>query len=79
MVSFLLTIDGLFKGRDREWGSLGIPDFHARVGKLFDRDYVWVVTQTMVSFDKLALWALHNVLTYRVYPGFWGRILRRLD
>jgi hypothetical protein len=23
----------------------------------------------------LALWAVHNVLTYKVYPGFWGRKL----
>jgi hypothetical protein len=78
MVSFLLTIDGLFKGRDREWGSLGIPVFHARIGKLFDRDYVWAVAQTMVSFENLALWAVHNVLTYKVYPGFWGRMMRTL-
>jgi hypothetical protein len=63
------------KGWNKEWGSLGIPSFHARIGQLFDRDYVWVVTQTMVSFEKLTLWAVHNVLTYKVYPGFWGRIL----
>jgi hypothetical protein len=64
---------GFPKGWNEEWGSLRIPSFHARIGQLFDRDYVWVVTQTMVSFENLALWAVHNVLTYKVYPGFWGR------
>jgi hypothetical protein len=65
---------GFPKGRNVEWGSLQDPSFHhARIGQLFDRDYVWVVTQTMVSFENLALWAVHNVLTYKVYPGFWGR------
>jgi hypothetical protein len=78
-VCWLLTIDEFLKGWDKEWGSLGIPVFRARIGQLFDRDYVWVVTQTMVSFDILALWALHGVLTYKVYPGFWGRILRHLN
>jgi hypothetical protein len=76
MDTWLLVFDGFPKGRNVEWGSLQDPSFHhARIGQLFDRDYVWVVTQTMVSFEKLALWAVHNVLTYKVYPGFWGRKL----
>jgi len=66
--------DRLLKGQNEEWGSLRLPFFHARIGKLFDRDYVWVVTQTMVSFDQLALWAVRTAL-YKVYPGFWGRLL----
>jgi len=45
---------------------------HCR-GKLLDRDCVWVVTQTMVIFEHLTLWAAHAMLTYKVYPGFWGR------
>jgi len=67
--------DRLFKGRNVEWGNLRLPFFRARICKLLDRDYVWVVTQTMVSFESLALWAVHTVLTYKVYPGFWGRRL----
>lgn len=67
--------DRLLKGRNEEWGNLRLPFFHARIGKLFDRDYVWVVTQTMVSFENLALWTVHSVLTNKVYPGFWGRRL----
>ena len=64
---------GLPKGRNVEWGSRQDPSFHhARIGQLFDRDYVWVVTRTMVSFKNLALWAVNNVLAYKVYPGYWG-------
>jgi len=65
--------NGLLKARKQEWGNLRLLCFHARIGKLLDRDYVWVVTQTMVSFENLALWAKHSVLTYKVYPGYWGR------
>jgi hypothetical protein len=67
------TIDGLLKGWNEEWGSLQLPCSRARIGKLLDRDYVWAVTQTMVSFENLALWAVHTVRYYKVYPGFWGR------
>jgi hypothetical protein len=71
-----LAHHGFLKGRNEEWEILQDPSFpHARIGQLFDRDYVWVVTQTMVSFKNLALWAVHNVFTYKVYPGFWGRKL----
>jgi len=70
------SCDRLLKGQNEQWGSLRLPFFHARIGKLFDRDYVWVVTQTMVSFENLALWALRTALplSYKVYPGFWGRL-----
>lgn len=67
---------GLLEGCNEEWGNLRLPLFHARISKLLDRDYVWVVTQTMVSFENLALWAVHNMLTYKVYPGFWGRVTK---
>jgi len=67
------TIDGLLKGWNEEWGSLQLPCSRARIGKLLDRDYVWAVTQTMVSFGNLALWAVHTLRYYKVYPGFWGR------
>lgn len=69
------AIDGLPKGWNEEWGSLQLPCSRARIGKLLDRDYVWAVTQTMVSFENLALWAVHTVRSYKVYPGFWGRRL----
>jgi hypothetical protein len=67
------TIDGLPKGWNEEWGSLQLPCSRARIGELLRRDYVWAVTQTMVSFENLALWAVHTVRYYKVYPGFWGR------
>ncbi|CZR66365.1 uncharacterized protein PAC_16266 [Phialocephala subalpina] len=63
------------KGWDEEWGSFWVPIFHSRIGQLFDRDHVWAVTQTMVSLETLALWAMHNVYAFKVYPGFWGRLL----
>jgi len=66
-------IGQLLKGWNERCGNLGFLIFHARVGKLLDRDYVWVMTQTMVSVEYLALWAKHAVLAYSVYPGFWGR------
>jgi hypothetical protein len=43
--------------------------FHAEISKLFERDYVWAVTQTMVSFNVQTLW-----LVFGVYPDFWGRV-----
>jgi hypothetical protein len=57
---------------ERILGNLGTPSSHGD-HKLLDRDHVWVVTQTMVIFEHLALWAAHTLLTYKVYPGFWGR------
>jgi len=76
MDAWLLGFDGFPKGRNGELVWLHDPSFHhARIGQLFDRDYVWVVTQTMVSFANLTLWAVHNMLTYKVYPGYWGRKL----
>ncbi|PMD34907.1 hypothetical protein L207DRAFT_128744 [Hyaloscypha variabilis F] len=70
--------DGLLKGCNEARGNLQLPlsNYHRTAGKLLDRDYVWFVTQTMVSFENLALWAKHLVLTYKVYPGFWGRSCR---
>jgi hypothetical protein len=71
---FFVDNNGFLKGWDEEWEHLQDPSFHhARIGQLYDRDYFWAVTQTMVSFENLASWAVHNVLTYKVYPGFWGR------
>ena len=67
------SVDRLPKGWNKEWGSLQLPCSRARIGKLLDRDYVWAVTQTMVSFGNLALWAVHTLRYYKVYPGFWGR------
>jgi hypothetical protein len=67
-----LDSDGFLKGWDFDWENLGTPSTH-RDGKLLYRDHVWVVTQTMVIFEHLALWAAHTSLTYKVYPGFWGR------
>ncbi|PVH83842.1 hypothetical protein DL98DRAFT_652286 [Cadophora sp. DSE1049] len=52
-----LAPDVLLNGRNVEWGSLGICNFHARIDRLFDRDYVWAATQTMVLFGTLAFWA----------------------
>jgi hypothetical protein len=69
------SVDRLPKGWNKEWGSLQLPCSRARIGKLLDRDYVWAVTQTMVSFENLALWAVHTLRYYKVYPGFWGRRL----
>jgi hypothetical protein len=66
---------GILKGWNEEWGSLQLPCSRARIGRLLDRDYVWAVTQTMVSFENLALWAVLTVCSYKVYPGFWGRRL----
>jgi hypothetical protein len=48
---------------------------HARTTTLFDRDSVWVVTQTMVSIggsqrllgDRRLL-----CLDFSIYPGYWG-------
>jgi hypothetical protein len=77
-INLLEGCDGFHKGWNEEWGNLRRPCSHARIGKLLDRDYVWVVTQTMVSFENLALWAVHILLTYKVYPGFWGRKFPRL-
>lgn len=59
------------KGRYAKWGSFRAPFYHARIDRLFDRDYVWAVTQTMVSFESLALWAMHNASAYKDYPDFW--------
>jgi len=70
-----IICDRLLKGWNEEWGNLRLPCFHARIGKLLGRDYVWVVTQTMASLNDLTLWAVHTVHTYKVYPGFWGRKL----
>jgi hypothetical protein len=49
--------------------------YHARTTMLFDRDSVWVVTQTMVSIgsaqrllgDRRLL-----CLDFSIYPGYWG-------
>lgn len=60
-----LNSDGLLKGRNEYWENLGFPSSY-RIGKLLDRDHVWVVTQTMVIFE-------HTLLTYKLCPGFWGR------
>jgi len=43
--------------------------YHAEISKLFERGYVWAVTQTMVSFNLQTLW-----LVFRVFPKFWGRM-----
>ena len=72
---FEIEFSGLLKGWNKGWGSLRVPFYHARIGKLFDRDYVWVVTRTMVSYKNLALWVMHQVHAYKVYPGFWGRLV----
>ena len=69
----VIGFDRFLKGWNEEQGNLGFLCCPARIGKLLDRDYVWVVTQTMVSFEDLALWAMHTMCTYKVYPGFWGR------
>jgi hypothetical protein len=69
--------DRLRKGWNKECGNLRLRRSRSRMGKLLDRDYVWVVTQTMVSFENWALWVVHTVLTYKVYPGFWGRNILR--
>lgn len=58
----LLNTRGLLKGRSREWGNRKVPFYHADTSKLFDRDYVWFVTQTMVSINW-TLWA-----SYKVFP-----------
>jgi hypothetical protein len=47
----------------------------ARTGKLFERDCVWAVTQTMVSSYPRSMWALYSLYGHRVYPEFWGRFL----
>jgi len=44
----------------RGWGSFGAQMLHARIDLLFDRDYVWAATQTMVSIGSLALWAIFH-------------------
>lgn len=49
--------------------------YHARTTTLFDRDSVWVMTQTMVSIgssqrplgDRRLL-----CLDFSIYPGYWG-------
>jgi hypothetical protein len=59
-----------------------MPLFHAEISKLFERDYVWAVTQTMVSFNLQTLWLTLAFRVYpeyfgsvfRVYPNFWGRM-----
>ena len=48
-------MDVLLNGRNVEWGSLEICHFHARIDQLFDRDFVWAATQTMVLFGFLAI------------------------
>lgn len=63
---------GFLKGWNENWKNL-VPPNYPRIDELLDRDNVWVVTQTMVIFEHLALWAVHTLLTYKVYPGFWGR------
>lgn len=62
--------------KNEKWGSLliqGEPtccgSFHAKIGKLFDRDILMDVIETMVSHVFKPLWAMS---TYKVYPGFWG-------
>jgi hypothetical protein len=49
-----------------EQGYSRVRLFHAEISKLFERDYVWGVTQTMVSFNRKTLW-----LVFRVFP-FYG-------
>ena len=71
LVKGFLDSDGFLKGWNGYWENLEFPSTR-RIGKLLDRDYVWVITQTMVIFEHLALWAAHTLLTYKVYPGFWG-------
>ncbi len=68
-----LDSDGFLKGWNENWENFIFFPNYPRIDKLLDRDHVWVVTQTMVIFEYLALWALHALLTYKVYPGFWGR------
>jgi hypothetical protein len=61
------------KGRGNQW----FWECLAGTTTLFDRDSVWVVTQTMVSIgssprplgDRRLL-----CLDFRIYPGFWGRL-----
>jgi hypothetical protein len=61
------------KGRGNQWFSVHL----ARTTTLFDRDSVWVVTQTMVSMGS-SLQLLGDrrwlCLDFKVYPGFWGRL-----
>jgi hypothetical protein len=67
-----LDSDGFLKGWNENWKNPVRPNY-PRIGKLLDRDHVWFVTQTVVIFEHLALWAVHTLLTFKVYPGFWGR------
>jgi len=58
--------------RIKERGNLWEQYSRARTSKLFERDCVWAVTQTVVSLSTL--WVrLFLSRNYRVYPGFWGR------
>ncbi|KUJ17773.1 uncharacterized protein LY89DRAFT_61245 [Mollisia scopiformis] len=68
------TVNRFLKGRYEEWGNLETPYFPTKIDKLFDRDHVWAVTQTMVSLETLALCAMHVLQAYKVYPDFWGRL-----
>jgi len=71
----ILTNGRLLKGRKEEWGTARAPSCFPRIGQLFDGEHVWVVTQTMVFIEISALLARHTMLAYKVYPGFWGRIM----
>jgi hypothetical protein len=48
-----LTYSGFCKGCYREWGDFRFPCSFARIGKLSDQDFVWIMTQTMVSLREL--------------------------
>ncbi|KAL2068814.1 hypothetical protein VTL71DRAFT_15152 [Oculimacula yallundae] len=54
----------------REWGSLGCRPFRASIDLLFDRDYVWAATQTMVSIGASALWALFHKDRHKAWAVF---------
>jgi hypothetical protein len=61
------------KGRGNQWFWVRL----ARTTTLFDRESVWVVTQTMVSIGSSPR-PLGDCrllcLDFRIYPGFWGRL-----
>ncbi|CAG8952512.1 hypothetical protein HYFRA_00009615 [Hymenoscyphus fraxineus] len=52
----------LSNGCNEGWGNRNVLSCRAETSKLFDRNYVWFVTQTMVSI-KWTLWT-----PYKVYP-----------
>lgn len=58
---------GLPIGWNRKWGNRSTLHVRARTSKLFDRDYVWFVTQTMV-FINWTLWE-----HYKVHPKSLNR------